>query len=153
MDVLWDGAGVDGSDGAAAATNPARTVREVFAVLSADRDIAYTTVMTVLDRLAKKGLVVQHRDGKAYRYTASEPRAAMVARLMMEALDDSDAHVRQAALVRFAERVQPDEAATLQAALADIMAGRAGDADGGAPKRDVASKRAAPKRGRRSSRP
>ena len=33
------------------------TVRQVHELLSRDRDLAYTTVMTVLDRLAKKNLV------------------------------------------------------------------------------------------------
>jgi predicted transcriptional regulator len=41
MDVLWD-------------TNSSLTVREVSARLT-ERNLAHTTVMTVLDRLAKKG--------------------------------------------------------------------------------------------------
>ena len=38
-----------------------QTVRQVHEPLSTHRDLAYTTVMTVLQRLAKKNLVVQHR--------------------------------------------------------------------------------------------
>jgi len=36
-----------------------QTVHEVHAVVSVRRELAYTTVMTVLRRLADKGLVVQ----------------------------------------------------------------------------------------------
>ena len=42
-----------------------QTVRQVHEALSARRDLAYTTIMTVLQRLAKKNLVVQHRDDLA----------------------------------------------------------------------------------------
>ena len=63
-------------------------MREVHAELAADRDIAYTTVMTVMDRLARKELVTQERDGRAFRYRARTSRAAMTAELMRETLDD-----------------------------------------------------------------
>lgn len=110
MDVLW----AHGEEGPC-------TVREVYGELSAGRDIAYTTVMTVLDRLAKKGIAVQHRDGRAYRYAPSEPRASMIAGLMMDALEDTDADVRRTALLRFAEGVSAEEAAALQAVLAQVV--------------------------------
>ncbi len=44
------------------------SVREVHDALLSTTDLAYTTVMTVLDRLAKKGLVTRVRDGKAWLY-------------------------------------------------------------------------------------
>ncbi len=37
---------------------------------SADRQLAYTTVMTILVRLHDKGLVTRQKDGRNYRYTA-----------------------------------------------------------------------------------
>ncbi len=43
---------------------------------AAERDVAYTTVMTVMDRLAKKGLVKQRREGRAYLYQAGRLAAA-----------------------------------------------------------------------------
>ena len=54
MDVVWDHAEV--------------TVRDVHESLSADRPIAYTTVMTTLGRLAEKGLVKRLEDQPAHRY-------------------------------------------------------------------------------------
>ena len=48
------------------------TVRDAQSLLS--RRVAYTTVMTTLDRLFKKGLVVRARTGKAFVYRASRTR-------------------------------------------------------------------------------
>lgn len=59
MDVIWLG--------------DAYTVRDVQARLS--RRIAYTTVMTTLDRLFKKGFVRRSREGRAFVYTAGGTRA------------------------------------------------------------------------------
>lgn len=66
MDVLWQ-------------RGEPLTVRDVHELLAAQRELAYTTVMTVLDRLAKKDIVERELDGRAWRYTAAKSRAAMVA--------------------------------------------------------------------------
>lgn len=44
------------------------TVRCVFDQIKAKRDIAYTTVMTTMDRLTKKRLLQRVKVGKAYEY-------------------------------------------------------------------------------------
>ena len=43
------------------------TVRELLE--SAYEDLAYTTVMTTLDRLFKKNLLTRHAEGRAFRYS------------------------------------------------------------------------------------
>jgi predicted transcriptional regulator len=106
MDQLW-----------AAPDGDARTVREVHAELAADRDIAYTTVMTVMDRLARKELVTQERDGRAYRYRARATRAGMTAELMRETLDDFSEQERSTALVAFVEDASREDLAALRRAL------------------------------------
>lgn len=60
MDVLWAGGDF--------------TVRDVQGRI--DRPVAYTTVMTTLDRLYKKGFVarVRARAGRAFIYTAAQSR-------------------------------------------------------------------------------
>ncbi|REF35216.1 BlaI/MecI/CopY family transcriptional regulator [Thermasporomyces composti] len=94
------------------------TVREVHEALAKDRDLAYTTVMTVLDRLAKKNVVRRVRDGRAYRYEAVATKDQMVADLMREVLDGAgDGADRTAALVRFVGQATPEEAAALREAL------------------------------------
>jgi len=44
------------------------TVREVLADLQRDRSVAYTTVMTVMDNLHRKGILDRRADVRAYRY-------------------------------------------------------------------------------------
>lgn len=105
MDVLWD---------SVPATSDGVTVREVADAL-AGRELAYTTVMTVLDRLAGKGMVQREREGRAWRYRAAGSREAHIAQLMLDALDLGGS--RDAALVRFARSVTGTEAEVLRAAL------------------------------------
>ncbi len=75
MEVLWD------------ASAPV-SVREVHDVLSASSDLAYTTVMTVLDRLAKKHILLRDRDGKAWLYWATASREQLLVGEVIEALRD-----------------------------------------------------------------
>jgi predicted transcriptional regulator len=63
------------------------TVRDLVDELQREREIAYTTVMTTMDNLHRKGWLARVKDGKAYRYTATASRAEYSARLMREALD------------------------------------------------------------------
>lgn len=55
------------------------TVREIRDQLAARRPRAYTTIMTIMDRLARKGVVERRKVGRAYTYranvTADEARA------------------------------------------------------------------------------
>ena len=70
------------------------SVREVHDALSGSRDLAYTTVMTVLDRLAKKGIVTRHLDGRAWRYTAGRSRADLIADEIIDLLNSGSADER-----------------------------------------------------------
>ena len=81
----------------------------------APRELAITTVLTVLDRLRRKGLVRRERDGRAHRYQASVSRADYVADLMLEAL--GQAPDRSAALTRFLGGVSPADTDHLRRAL------------------------------------
>ncbi|MBI5509129.1 MAG: BlaI/MecI/CopY family transcriptional regulator [Deltaproteobacteria bacterium] len=49
-------------------------VRDVCGHLKGDSTLAYTTVMTTLDRLYKKGLLERHKDGNAFVYEAAMTR-------------------------------------------------------------------------------
>ena len=112
MDVLWD-------------RGTPLTVREVAEALQ-NRELAYTTVMTVLDRLAGKEMVERERAGRAWSYRPAASREAYIAQLMLDALDLSSS--RDAALVRFARSVSGTEAEVLRAALAEEAADGKGTA-------------------------
>jgi len=90
------------------------TVRQVHERLGRARELAYTTVMTVLDRLAKKGVAEQLKDGRAYRYAPVQTREQMTAGLMLDALGDSPD--RDAALAYFVGQLPPDALAAAIAA-------------------------------------
>ncbi len=90
-------------------------VREVLEDLQQDRDLAYTTVMTVMDNLHKKGLLTRERQGRAYAYRAVQSREDHIAE-MMEAVLDS-AEDRAATLLRFVETISAEEVAELRAAI------------------------------------
>ncbi|HEX2877891.1 MAG TPA: BlaI/MecI/CopY family transcriptional regulator, partial [Polyangiaceae bacterium] len=64
------------------------SVREVLDRLKRGPALAYTTVLTVLDRLHDKGLVAREKDGKAFSYWPSLTREAYLgeqaARLLTE---------------------------------------------------------------------
>lgn len=108
MDHLWD-------------VGQPQTVRQVHEALCAQRDLAYTTIMTVLQRLAGKNLVLQLREDRAYRYTPTHGRDELVAGLMVEALKQAaDADDRKAALMHFVDRVGAEDADALRRALAEL---------------------------------
>jgi len=77
MDRLWSRGG-------------SATVRDLVDELRREREIAYTTVMTTMDNLHRKGWLTREREGRAYRYRTMASREEYVARLMREALDRSD---------------------------------------------------------------
>ena len=91
------------------------TVRDIFDELQAERSIAYTTVMSTMDNLHRKGWLVRERDGKAYRYTAVASREEYSARLMGEAL--ADAGDTEVVLSHFVEAMDGAQSAALRAAL------------------------------------
>jgi predicted transcriptional regulator len=96
------------------------TVREVHEALTADRGAAYTTVMTVMDRLAKKELVKQRKEGRAYLYQAADSRSSMTADLMREALVEFAEDDRRTALMAFVGESTAEERAALREALAEL---------------------------------
>lgn len=91
------------------------TVREVVTDLQREREIAYTTVMTVMDILHRKGWLTRERDGKAYRYTPAMSREEYTAKLMREALEDSGD--REAVFAHFLDQIGEEESRSLLAVV------------------------------------
>lgn len=58
------------------------TVRQIWGVLTvADPDLAYTTVLSLLQVMQQKGLVRHRAEGKAYIYSAAVERQGVFRRL------------------------------------------------------------------------
>ena len=94
MDVLWDRGGW-------------LTPGDVHETLTAERPIAYTTVMTILVRLWRKGRLDRQRDGRAYAYRPRQSREEHAAERMGQLL--VGARDRPAALAHFVESLNPGD--------------------------------------------
>jgi len=64
MHVVWE---LDGA-----------TVREVHERLNQRRNLAYTTVMTMMNILDEKGHLTRHKQGRAYRYEPVRPKSQVI---------------------------------------------------------------------------
>lgn len=108
MDTLWS-------------HGPDLSVRDVMDRLaeSGHKELAYTTVMTVLDRLAKKGVAERSRDGRAWRYSAGASREELAVTALRSVLDSVQAD-RKLAMMHFLDDASPAELDDLRAALAAV---------------------------------
>jgi predicted transcriptional regulator len=109
MEVLWD-------------TDRPLLVRDVVTQLQPDRQLAYTTVMTVLDNLHRKAWLTRERDGRAWRYWPAITRQGYAAQLMSDVLATSTD--RAGALARFVEEIDANDAETLAQVLNEARAAR-----------------------------
>lgn len=116
IEVLWDRAPGSAGEGCSA--------RQVAETLP---NHAYTTVLTVLDRLRRKGLVTRTPSGKAYLYTPTGSRESYTAQLMHDALAATSD--RRAALIHFAETVSSEDSVVLR----DVLRRMARQPGGGTP--------------------
>ena len=96
------------------------TVRELFEDLRQSREIAYTTVMSTMDNLHRKGWLSRKRHGKAFLYWPSLTREQYSARLMRDALDGGGNP--DLVLSHFLEQMSDEESATLRTALQRLAA-------------------------------
>lgn len=101
MDILWR-------------TGEPVRVRDVLNGLTGRR-LAYTTVMTVLDNLFRKGWVRRELDGKAYLYQPALGREEAAARALREVLRSSGDP--EAALLHFASTASDQETDALRTGL------------------------------------
>jgi predicted transcriptional regulator len=83
-------------------------------------DLAYTTVMTVMARLADRAVLVRHRAGRGYAYTRQPDRAEVTAHHMHRLLDSDDD--REGVLARFVGRLSVDDEQLLARLLGQVNA-------------------------------
>ena len=108
MDVMW-------------ASNTPCTTREVRERMRYGRPVAYTTVMTVMDILYRKGVLQRVKHGRAWQYWPVERREEHDARVMTEVLRSGG---DEAVTMRhFLERVSDDELDRLRSAVLNVARG------------------------------
>ncbi len=89
MHVVWDGGEV--------------TVTDVWTVLARRRPVARNTVLTLMDRLEKKGWLKRRADGQAHYYTAAVPRAATLGQVVHRLVDAAFAGSAEALVLALLE--------------------------------------------------
>ncbi len=100
MSLLWEGN----------ASLSANDVRDQLG-----EHLAVTTVLTVLSRLEKKGLVRRERSTRPHRYSATASREEHTVEMLNEVL--GTASDREAVLARFIGGISEDESAALRRIL------------------------------------
>jgi predicted transcriptional regulator len=113
-------------------------VEEVRKFVSQARPLAYTTVLTLLDRLARRGAVSRRKEGRGFRYQATVERDKL-RRLALRHFLEYHFEGSEAKLKIFLE--QPvEEPVVGEAASADesqeLQSKAAAAADSGAPPQD-----------------
>jgi predicted transcriptional regulator len=105
------------------------TVRDIHRALASSRPRAYTTVMTIMDRLEQKGIVARRKVGKAFRYQAKlsveEARLKAVEKIVEGFFDGSPealaAHLSsQGSAVRLIPSPLPKAPAAVDSAAAPV---------------------------------
>lgn len=109
MDLLWDGVEAQTANG----------LRDKLAQAqgSDGKELAVTTVLTVLARLEKKQLVTRERDTRPHRYRAVTSREEHTVDLMNEAM--GNVMDRESVLARFIGGISPVELESLRRILDD----------------------------------
>ncbi len=98
-------------------TSTALTVRDVLGRLDRHPPLAYTTVLTVMDNLHRKGYVTRDRVGRAFAYQPVKSRSEHTADLMHQLLAGSgDAHTT---LLRFLDHMSTADQQRFRQALGD----------------------------------
>jgi predicted transcriptional regulator len=97
------------------------TVRQVYDVLSEQRDFAYTTTLKLLQLMTEKGITVRHEEGRVHLYQAGfaqeDTQQRLVADLLDRAFGGSSAKLVVQALA--AKPASPEELREIRQLLAD----------------------------------
>ena len=101
------------------------TVRDIYDRLRDRRPIAYTTVQTVLNRLAQRGLLERRPQGKALVYAPLVSEAEHIASSLQRTLDSASNDARVAALAELLSSIGAEEREALESRAQAIERRRA----------------------------
>jgi len=82
------------------------TVRQVYQTLQDTRSIAYTTVMTVMSRLADKSLLVKLKEGNAFLYRATSTREEFTRSTLKKVINELMADFTAPAISQFLDSME-----------------------------------------------
>lgn len=100
MDIVWTEGDV--------------SVRDVHRRLERRRPIAYTTVMTTLARLARKGLLARKKADGAYRYSPAVSREQLVDTVADSVIDGLLEGFGKTAVARLLDRLQHEDSRRIE---------------------------------------
>jgi predicted transcriptional regulator len=114
MEVLWGRADV--------------SVRDIYREVSKSEEIAYTTLMTITDRLWKKGLLTRVKKGKSYLYTPKGSRDSFMTTAVRRILDCFVPDMNQVSLNHFVQSLASKQPELLEE-LEKLIRERGSDSD------------------------
>jgi predicted transcriptional regulator len=89
-------------------------VRDVLEALNHEKDLAYTTIMTIMGRLADKKLLTKTKVGNAFFFQPSLSRDEFTGQIVGGMIDDLLTDFSDAALSHFIRRVEEKDRAVLE---------------------------------------
>ncbi len=99
------------------------SVRDVLEVLQPSRPLKYTTVMTVMSRLAQKGVLATRKQGKSFYYHAMATPDEFVAQRAQRAVQDVLTSFGDIAIASFLRQISegdPEQRARLRELIARV---------------------------------
>lgn len=73
LNIIWD--------------NREFTVRQVFKIISEEEEIAYTSIMTSMKHMEKKGLLTHREEGRAFIYSAAVKKSEVQGKIVKDLID------------------------------------------------------------------
>ncbi len=101
------------------------SVRDVLLDLEKDRDIAYTTVMTVMARLNKKRVLERYKEGQAFIYSPAITKEELREGTVKEVLKSLISNSSDMAMVHFVDEIAKDPESLKQ--LQELISRRLGE--------------------------
>lgn len=89
------------------------SVRDIHENLAGERTIAYTTVMTVMVRLAEKGVLKREQNGRAYLYSPTQTREQYCSDAISTVMEGLLGGFGEPVLSHFVDTVNSDDTAKL----------------------------------------
>ncbi|MFA5881438.1 MAG: BlaI/MecI/CopY family transcriptional regulator [Eubacteriales bacterium] len=90
------------------------TVRDVYEKLRPEKNLAYTTIMTIMSRLAGKGLLQKEPQGNAYLYSPTISESDFAKQVVSEVLDGLLEEFSEPAISHMVDKLGAEDAVKLE---------------------------------------